>query len=243
VIEVRALSGHSEFAQAVEVQRAVWRFEDLELLPVRLFVVAKKIGGQTLGAFKNDRLVGFCLAIPGIRDGEVYLHSHMMGVLTEFRNVGAGRALKLAQRDDALTRGLQLIEWTFDPLELKNAHFNIERLGAVVRQFVPNQYGSSTSPLHAGLPTDRCAAQWWIRSQRVAGALAQNPVSFGPVMGRVSVPAGIAEIKQGDPHRAREIQSRVSCEFQEMLSKGYAAIGFERTTDAGVYLFGPWQSE
>jgi predicted GNAT superfamily acetyltransferase len=243
VIEVRALSGHAEFAQAVEVQRAVWRFDELELLPVRLFVVAKKVGGQTLGAFKNGRLVGFCLAIPGIRDGEVYLHSHMMGVLPEFRNAGAGRALKLAQRDDAIARRLDLIEWTFDPLELKNAHFNIERLGAVVRQFVPNQYGSTTSPLHAGLPTDRCTAQWWIRSRRVEAALTEDAPRATPVIGRVSVPAEIADIKQRDPHRAREIQSRVSCEFQEMLSKGYAAIGFERASDAGVYLFGPWQSE
>lgn len=232
-IGVRPLNGHAEFAQAVEVQRAVWRFEDLELLPVRLFVVAEKVGGQVLGAFKSGRVIGFCLAIPGVRNGELYLHSHMLGVLPEFRNAGAGRALKLAQRDDALERGFKLIEWTFDPLELKNAHFNIEGLGAVVPRFVPNQYGSTTSPLHGGLPTDRCTAQWWIRRGRVQMAVA----------GRVSVPSDIDEIKQRDSHRAREIQSRVSSEFQEMLSKGYAAIGFERTSDAGLYLFGSWPSE
>jgi predicted GNAT superfamily acetyltransferase len=243
VIEVRALSGHTEFAQAVELQRTVWQFEELELLPVRLFVVAEKVGGQALGAFKNGCLIGFCLAIPGIRNGEVYLHSHMLGVLPEFRNAGAGRALKMAQRDDALARGFKLIEWTFDPLELKNAHFNIERLGAVVPRYVLNQYGSTTSPLHGGLPTDRCTAQWWIRSRRVEAAVAQDALPTIPVMGRVSVPADIDETKQRDPHRAREIQSRVSREFQELLSKGYAAAGFERTSDAGVYLFGPWPSE
>jgi len=242
-LEVRPLNGHAEFAQAVELQRAVWQFEELELLPVRLFVVAEKVGGQALGAFKNGCLIGFCLAIPGIRDGEVYLHSHMLGVLPEFRNAGAGRALKLAQRDDALARGFKLIEWTFDPLELKNAHFNIEWLGAIVPRYVLNQYGSTTSPLHGGLPTDRCTAQWWIRSRRVEAAVTQHPLPPVPVAGQVSVPADIDEIKQRDPNRAREIQSRVSREFQEMLSKGWAATGFERTSEAGVYVFGPWPSE
>jgi len=242
-LEVRPLNGHAEFAQAVELQRAVWQFEELELLPVRLFVVAEKVGGQALGAFKNGCLIGFCLAIPGIRDGEVYLHSHMLGVLPEFRNAGAGRALKLAQRDDALARGFKLIEWTFDPLELKNAHFNIERLGAIVPRYVLNQYGSTTSPLHGGLPTDRCTAQWWIRSRRVEAAVTQHPLPPVPVAGQVSVPADIDEIKQRDPNRAREIQSQVSREFQEMLSKGWAATGFERTSEAGVYVFGPWPSE
>jgi len=242
-LEVRPLNGHAEFAQAVELQRAVWQFEELELLPVRLFVVAEKVGGQALGAFKNGCLIGFCLAIPGIRDGEVYLHSHMLVVLPEFRNAGAGRALKLAQRDDALARGFKLIEWTFDPLELKNAHFNIERLGAIVPRYVLNQYGSTTSPLHGGLPTDRCTAQWWIRSRRVEAAVTQHPLPPVPVAGQVSVPADIDEIKQRDPNRAREIQSRVSREFQEMLSKGWAATGFERTSEAGVYVFGPWPSE
>jgi predicted GNAT superfamily acetyltransferase len=227
------LNGHTEFAEAVDLQRAVWRFEDLELLPVRFFVVAEKVGGQVLGAFMDGRMIGFCLAIPGVRNGAVYLHSHMLGVLAEFRNAGVGSALKMAQRGDALARGFDLIEWTFDPLELKNAHFNIERLGAVVAKYVPNQYGFTTSPLHGGLPTDRCTAQWWIRQDRAKG----------PVTGRIAVPADIDEIKRSDPERARDIQSRVAAGFAEMLSKGYAAIGFERSASAGVYLFGPWASE
>jgi predicted GNAT superfamily acetyltransferase len=232
-IEVRPLAGLDEFGQAVDLQRVVWQFEDLDLLPVRLFVVAQKVGGQALGAFQGGRLIGFCLAIPGVRDGRAYLHSHMLGVRPEFRNRGAGAALKLAQRDDALPRGLDLIEWTFDPLELKNAFFNIDRLGAVVTHFVPNQYGVTTSKIQAGLPTDRCTAQWWIRRGRFQG----TPV------GRVSVPVDIDEIKRSDLQAAHEIQARVSRDFQDMLGKGYAAIGFERTPDAGVYLFAPWHCE
>jgi len=250
---VRHLTTHDEFAQAVEIQRAVWHFEELELLPVRLFVVAVKVGGQALGVFKNNRMVGFCLALPGIRagvlstNGTAYLHSHMLGVLPTFRDAGVGRALKLAQRDDALARGFDLIEWTFDPLELKNAHFNIERLGAVVPRYVLNQYGSTTSPLHGGLPTDRCTAQWWIRSARVEAILGGQGAgraadTAAPVMGRVEIPADILDIKQRDPRRAREIQARVSEEFQAMLAKGWTAAGFERTRETGAYLFGPWHS-
>jgi predicted GNAT superfamily acetyltransferase len=246
-VTIRPLTGHDEFAQAVEVQRTVWHFEDLELLPVRFFVVPVKVGGQALGAFKDNRMIGFCLAIPGVRKGTTYLHSHMLGVLPEFREAGVGRALKLAQRDDALARGFQLVEWTFDPLELKNAHFNIERLGAVVTRYVLNQYGSTTSPLHGGLPTDRCTAQWWIRSPRVEMILSAQATGMSAppptaVLGRIDVPTDIIEIKQSDPRRARDIQVRVSHEFQTLLAKGWTAAGFERTRETGAYLFGPWHS-
>src|SRR3954469_15150073 len=105
-MNVRALSGHAEFAEAVRLQKIVWGFEDLELLPVRFFVVASRIGGQTLGAFDGERMAGFLVAIPGIKkdSGMQYLHSHMLGVLADYRDAGAGRMLKLAQREDAMAR-------------------------------------------------------------------------------------------------------------------------------------------
>src|SRR5437016_4107211 len=136
-LTVRPLNGHDDFAEAVRLQKIIWGFEDLELLPVRFFVVASRIGGQTFGAFDGDRMAGFLLAIPGIKreSGMQYIHSHMLGVLNEYRNAGAGRALKLAQRDDALARGIQLIEWSFDPFEAKNAYFNFERLGVIARRY------------------------------------------------------------------------------------------------------------
>jgi predicted GNAT superfamily acetyltransferase len=119
-IEIRQLRGLDELNEAVRLQKEIWGFADIELLPLRLFVVAQKVGGQTLGAFDGGRMVGFLLAIPGLKQGAMYLHSHMMGVLPEYRNRGVGRRLKLAQREEALSRGIRLIEWTFDPLELKN---------------------------------------------------------------------------------------------------------------------------
>ena len=243
-IQVRALSTVSEFAQAVEVQKQVWDFHEIELVPVHLFNVASHIGGQTFGAYDGDRMVGFLLAIPGLKPGgRFYLHSHMLGVLKEQRNRGVGRMLKLRQREEALARGITLIEWTFDPLEIKNAHFNIERLGAVVRRYVLNQYGATSNPLHGGLPTDRCVAEWWLEHPRVASLLLGMPRKRPVIAARIPVPADIAEIRGNEPARAREIQKRISDQFLECFGRGLAVVAFERSDAAGTYLLGPWQSE
>lgn len=250
MIEVHALHEHAEFVDAVHLQQLIWGFEDVELLPVRLFVTATKVGGQAFGAYDNDRddgrMIGFCLAIPGMKasGNTSYLHSHMLGVMKEYRNAGVGRLLKLEQRKDALARGIELMEWTFDPLEIKNAYFNMERLGAVVRRFVLNQYGTTSSKLHGGLPTDRCIAEWWMASDRarcVADEGGKAP--HGEILARISVPAEIYSIKESDPAQAREIQKRVSEQFLDNFSKGLAVTGFERTPEAGTYLFSTWPSK
>jgi predicted GNAT superfamily acetyltransferase len=239
MIEIRALSTTPEFAEAVDLQRRIWNFSDLELLPVRLFVVANKVGGQTFGALDGDRMVGFLLAIPGLKRGaKGYLHSHMLGVLPEYRDRGLGKMLKLRQREDALARAIELVEWTFDPLEIKNAFFNMERLGAIVRRYVENQYGASSSPLQGGLPTDRCTAEWWVGSDRVKSILAGNPADHSAVEERIEVPANIADIRRSDPKCAREIQRGIAAQFHRHLDRGLAVIGFERNERAAVYLLG-----
>lgn len=241
-IEARALTSQAELEQAVHLQKLIWGFEDIELLPVRLFVTAGKVGGQVFGAFDDKKMVGFCLAVPGIKPGpKTYLHSHMLGVLPEYRDARVGRMLKLLQRQDAMVRGIALIEWTFDPLELKNAFFNIERLGAIVRRFVLNQYGTTSSHLHGGLPTDRCVPEWWLASPRVLAITADQTFLRAPVTGRISVPNEIAELRRSDPQSAREIQKRVSDQFLEFFQRGLAVIGFERTEGSGVYLLGRWE--
>jgi predicted GNAT superfamily acetyltransferase len=244
MIEIRALHTHEEMTQAVALQQLIWGFEDVELMPVRLFVTATKIGGQVFGAFDQGRMIGFCLAIPGIKPAgnKSYLHSHMLGVIKEYRDAGVGRMLKLEQRKDAVARGIELMEWTFDPLEIKNAYFNIERLGAVVRRFVLNQYGTTSSKLHAGLPTDRCVAEWWLSSPRVDAILRGHQLDRAPHEASIAVPASIYEIKANDPVLAREIQKRVSGEFQEHFSKGLVVTAFERTPEAGKYIF-TWDSK
>ncbi len=244
MIEVRALKTVPEFTEAVRLQKVIWNFEELELLPVRLFVVASKIGGQVFGAYDNGRMIGFCIAIPGIKaDGRTFLHSHMLGVLEEYNNRGVGRMVKLEQRNEALLRGIELIEWTFDPLELKNAYFNIERLGAVVRRFVLNQYGTTSSPLHGGMPTDRCVAEWWISSLNVEAVLTGQRPGSRPVEARIGVPVEIAQLRKEEPKRAREIQKSVSEQFVRHFERGLAVIGFERSETEGTYLLGPWQYE
>jgi len=219
MIVVRELEEHAELVTAVELQKEIWGFSDLDLLPVRLFVVATKIGGQVLGAFDGDRMVGFLISIPGVKPGgRAFLHSQMMGVVSEYRNAGAGRIMKLKQRELALALGVNLIEWTFDPLELKNAFFNIERLGTVVKRYVLNQYGNTSSLLHAGLPTDRCVAEWHLDQTK-------TPVD---IVARIEVPNVGA--------RTIDIQSRISQAFLEHFRAGRTVVGFERGETRGAYL-------
>src|SRR5579875_907641 len=241
-IEIRQLETRDEFAAAVKLQREIWGFEDVDLLPLRLFVLASKIGGQVLGAYAGSRMVAFCICIPGLKAGaKPYFHSHMLGVLPEYRNSGLGKALKLKQRQYALSTGVDLIEWTFDPLELKNAFFNIERLGAIVRRYVHNQYGRTTSHLHGGLPTDRLVAEWWIRSKRVEATIEGLPWERPEVEARISLPANIAELRVKEHKRAREIQSKAGEQFDKYFQEGLAVIGFEKSTESGTYLLGTWE--
>ena len=242
-ISVHALTVQTEFENAVELQRQIWGFNDIELLPARLFIVATKVGGQAFGAFDGSRMVGFCLAIPGLKaGGSSYLHSHMLGVLPEFRDAGVGRLLKLKQREDALARGIDLVEWTFDPLEIKNAYFNVERLGAIVRRYVRNQYGTTTSPLHGGLPTDRCVAEWWIATPRVKAIVnGGEPPARPEIVERIPVTADIATLKRQEPRRARQLQQELSNRFESNFGRGLAVVGVERSPEACTYLFGKWE--
>ncbi len=242
MIELRALTTHAEFNDAVRLQQEIWGFEEIELLPLRLFVVATKIGGQAFGAYDGKRMVGFCLSIPGLKPGgKSYLHSHMLGVLPGYRDSGVGRRLKLAQREEGIGRGIELIEWTFDPLEIKNAYFNIERLGAVVRRYVLNQYGTTTSHLHGGLPTDRCVAEWWLSTPRAKAIVAGEKFARNPAEVRIVIPADIGETRAQDPAKARVIQQKASDEFRAAFDRGLAVIGFEKSEQAGTYLLGKWE--
>jgi predicted GNAT superfamily acetyltransferase len=233
VTEVRRLATLAELSQAVDLQQRVWGFADWDVLPLPPFVVAAETGGQVFGAFDDSRMAGFLLAFAGLkRDGRPYLHSHMLAVLPEYRNQGVGRQLKLEQRAEALSRGIELIEWTFDPLQLKNAYFNIVCLGAVVRRYLENIYGSSSSPLHADLPTDRLVAEWWLNRG--------VPRAPSAVEERISIPADIDRIRREDSACAREIQLRAAGQFQACFAQGLAVTGFERGESAGVYLLERW---
>ncbi len=242
LIDIRQLFALEEFADVLRLQQFIWGFADIELLPLRFLVVVSKVGGHVFGAFDGTEMVGFCFAIPGVKTGgQPYLHSHMLGVLPQYHNAGIGRRLKLQQREEALSRGITLIEWTFDPLELKNAFFNVERLGAIVRRYSENQYGVTASPLHGGLPTDRCIAEWVLDSPRVRRVLAGEPrLAPSPVV-RIAYPADMARIRAADPAAAREIQRVNGQRFRDAFAAGLAVTGFDRTETHGTYLLEPYE--
>ena len=242
-LEIRSCHAVGEFRQVVALQKEVWGFSDVELVPARIFVVAEKIGGHVLGAYNGASLVAFAFGLPGVREGHAYIHSHMLAVKEELRNTGLGREMKLFQRELVLKQGFELIEWTFDPLEIKNAFFNLEKLGAVVRRYVVNQYGITSSPLQGGLPSDRLVAEWWLRSTRVMKTLQQGARPETVVLERIEVPAEIYQWKAEAETRTRaaEVQKRVREQMQKRLAAGLAVVGYERDTEGnGCFLLGQW---
>ena len=246
VIVIRRCQGLDELRACVALQKEIWNFTDAELVPLRMFVVADKVGGQVMGAFDGNEMVGFALSVPGTRSGHVYLHSHMLAVRKEHRNSGLGRRLKLLQREDALSRGIELIEWTFDPLEIKNAYLNIEKLGAIVRRYNINQYGLTSSPLQGGLPSDRLIAEWWLKSTRVEALLTtgKNP-SFRQQIA-IEVPAQIYEWKAAAETRgkAQQVQERNCDQFLRSFDDRLAVLGYERDSEGnGKFLLGKWDEK
>ena len=239
-IIVRKCGEFGEFHRCVELQREIWKEADLEVEPVTMFVVAAHTGGQVLGAFDGERMVGYTLALAGLRDRVPYLHSHMTGVLSEYRDRGVGRMLKLFQRDEALSRGIRLIQWTFDPLELRNAHFNLNRLGTICREYQPNLYGVTTSPLHRGLATDRLLAEWHLDSARVVAAienLVKDPVEAPAI---IELPAELERWLREDSSQVSVVQARLREEFTKWFAKGYAVVALRTAPGKRAYLLTPW---
>jgi predicted GNAT superfamily acetyltransferase len=245
-VSVRACHELRELEMCVALQKDVWGFSDAEMVPLHLFVVAPKIGGQVIGAFRQGEMIGFALSVPGTRAGRPYLHSHLLAVAAAYRNAGVGRRIKLFQREDAVARGIGLIEWTFDPLEIKNCWLNLEKLGAIARRYNMNQYGSSTSPLHGGLPTDRLVAEWWLRSSRVETLLRTGARAEFKVEQEVVVPAEINDWKAAPDQRpkAADLQARNAQLLQDAFRRGLAALGYARDEHGnGQFLLGRWDEE
>ncbi len=240
---LRTCHAVGEFRQVLALQKEVWGFEDIELVPTRMFVVGEKIGGHVLGAYDGAALVAFAYGLPGMRDGHPYIHSHMLAVKETHRNTGLGRAMKLFQRELAIAEGYDLIEWTFDPLEIKNSYFNLEKLGAVVRRYVVNQYGITSSPLQGGLPSDRLVAEWWLQSERVEKTLTDGKRPQTAVAERVEIPAEIYAWKQQAETRTRaaEVQRCTRDLLQQHFAQGLSVVGYERNPGGdGRFLLAQW---
>ncbi len=253
-IVLRSCEGYDELEACVRLQIETWGYDDGDVIPRRMFKVAQKVGGQAIGAFDPaGEMVGFAMAIPGmkpkptlsameprIRVGQPeqvpYLHSHMLAVTPRYRNAGLGRRLKLYQRAEALSRGIRLMEWTFDPLEIKNAHLNIHKLGVIVRTYSPNFYGVSSSRLQAGLPTDRLHAEWWMESERVKAILSGSSYTPPTTLETIMVPKAIATWKAESVSRAQVVQAENRERFLAAFARGLAVVGFETDGDGnGTY--------
>ena len=238
-IAIRKCETLRDFNLCVELQRQVWGESDLEVEPATLFIVAAHTGGQVLGAFDGPRLAGFTLAVAGLRDATPYLHSHMTGVHPDYQGRGVGKSLKLFQREDALARGVRRIEWTFDPLGMRNAHFNLNLLGAIARKYLPNLYGVTSSPLHRNMETDRLLAEWHLDSPRVIAAI-QNVVPAQAPAAAILMPEQLETWQaQGSPELVT-LQARVRKEFTDYFSRGYAALAATRSARESAYSLAPW---
>lgn len=239
-ILIRHCHGIDEFEACLRVEQEVWRSSDIDVVPIPLFVVASETGGQVLGAFHGTDLVGFTLAIAGWRDRRPFLHSHMTAVLASYRDRRVGRRLKLYQREDAIARGIGLVEWTFDPLVTRNAYFNFMSLGAIARRYLPNAYGVTTSPLHGSLPTDRLVAEWHLHSARVRNRIAgRSNAKPSKRSVRITIPSNIEELRADHPSGALEIQSEARSQFQDWFAKGYTATSIVRVTGGMDYILEP----
>jgi predicted GNAT superfamily acetyltransferase len=235
---IRPCRAREELARCVDLQKKIWGYSDLEVYPLRLFVNLGHIGGHVAGAFAaRGELVGFVASLPAWRKGHRYFHSLSLGVLPGHRNRGVGRALKLAQRKLALGAGVDLIEWTFDPLRAKNAFFNIERLGAVCRRYIIDHYGAVDSRLQGDLPSDRLVAEWWIKSARVRRAVQGKPAPLArQPSAEVVLPGEIEALRISHPAEARTIQRTVRREFRKHFARHLVVTGFALDGPSGRYL-------
>jgi predicted GNAT superfamily acetyltransferase len=260
---IRPLRSIAEFREVIALEQAVWGSSDPDdAVGIPVFVVTVKRGGILLGAYDGARLIGFVYSLAGLKDGRPIQWSHMLGVLPAYRASGIGRELKLEQRRISLDMGIELMEWTFDPLVAVNAHLNFRRLGAIVDEYGIDVYGDSGSPLHKGAPTDRFVAQWWLRSPRVEARIGGTPEAgdagtpfdapgvnsvarqgqwltcAGSDLSRpeprltVTIPAGFNAMLERQPDIAYAWRMATREIFTAYLARGYRVVDFSLTPGA-----------
>lgn len=244
-IQIRECTTIEEFDSCVALQSEAFGLPDLEISPRRHLIVSRQAGGWTLAAFVADRMIGFVHHLVAVRpDNEIYGYSHMMAVAKDYQNKGIGARLKWAQRDRALAEGRTFIKWTWDPMQARNAHFNLNRLGVTVATYGDNFYGTDyfadptqTHENRPGLQSDRLFARWDLASTRVEalGAGLKHEIEAQPAAS-IAVPAEWSALVKRDPQQARDVQARVRAEFKEAFARGLICAAFERGAEVSQYL-------
>jgi len=242
-IDIREVSTIEEYDACIRLQREVFGLPDLEISPRRHLIVSNRAGGWTLGAFVDGKLIGFVHHLAAVKDDFIFGYSHMMAVDAAFQNKGVGAQLKWAQRTRALNEGRDYIKWTFEPMRARNAHFNLNRLGVVVREYAANFYGTdySTDPAEkgsvSGLDSDRLFASWDLKDSRVEAFSRREEFHLGEAERTVEIPADFASLLKSDPESAKREVQRVRDEFVQTLSEGFVCRAFDRHSERPRYLF------
>jgi predicted GNAT superfamily acetyltransferase len=244
-IVIRECVAIEEFDSCVQLQREVFGLPELEVSPRRHLIVSRQAGGWTVGAFIAERLVGFVHHLVAVRGAnEIFGYSHMLAVAPEYQNKGVGARLKWRQRERTLAEGRDFIRWTWDPMQARNAHFNLNRLGVTVRSYAANFYGTDylTSPTLQlaephGIDSDRLFAEWNLQSRRVMSLASGSPtdVSAKP-HAVITIPPDWVRLLRENPRQAKQEQLRVRGEFQNAFTSGLICAGFERAGEQPRYL-------
>jgi predicted GNAT superfamily acetyltransferase len=251
-IQIRECTTIEEFDSCVALQREAFGLPDLEISPRRHLIVSRQTGGWTLAAFAGDRMIGFVHHLAAVRpNNEIFGYSHMMAVAKDYQNKGIGARLKWAQRERALAEGRTFIKWTWDPMQARNAHFNLNRLGVRVDTYGDNFYGMDyfTDPMQAvedrpGLQSDRLFARWELNSPRVVALASGASLPFQePPVTAIAIPTNWSALVKRDPQRARDTQARVRAEFKQAFERQLVCAAFERGAEESRYLLFERQGE
>jgi predicted GNAT superfamily acetyltransferase len=260
-MQIRKLATPKEYLEAEEVQRTVWHFPDREIVALNELVVLQKNGGHVFGAFDRGKMIAFCFGSPAYVDGKAYHYSRMLGVMPGYQDSGIGYTMKLKQRDYVLEQGLDLVTWTFDPLQSRNAYLNIEKLGCVISEYIVNLYPESNSQFNAGMESDRFTPEWWIASRRVKDRLSgrrepyvldayapalrtrltrkgwREPFAIRPKLRdkRVSIeiPEDLDALKKDDLPLAQRWREETRKSLVAYFKKGYVVHGFAAIPEGG----------
>jgi predicted GNAT superfamily acetyltransferase len=241
-VTIRECVSVEDFKQCIDLERSVWHDDDVGIMPIRLYMISKSCNAPTIGAFDPaGQLVGFVHTSLALMGRHVVYHSHLAAVVENLRHRDIGYRMKLAQRERALQAGIPLIIWTFDPLQSRNAHLNINKLGTIIRRYEVNYYSEGISTVFdSNVPSDRIFAEWWVSSFHVESSLRGNPVRAKEEIGSVEIPEDINAVRTASSEEHLEWRIRVRGDFQKALSRGDIVRGFtrDRERQRSRYIFG-----